>query len=66
MIESDDGSRLLTWVDVYTLPLRSGVHTDKGVDRFDFLTPYGKSSRATTVGLVYGAVYRSQTLEIRL
>jgi hypothetical protein len=66
MIESDDSNRLLTWVDVYTLPLRSGVHTDKGVGCFDFLTAYRKSSRPITVGLGYGAVYRRQTLEIRL
>jgi len=55
-----------SWVDVYTLPLRSGVHTDNGVDRFDFPTAYRKSSRPITVGLGYGAMYRRQTLEIRL
>lgn len=63
--DANDPSRK-SWVDVYALPLRSGVYTNKGVDGFDFLTAYGKSSGTITVGLGYGAVYRRQTLEIRL
>ena len=66
MVESDDSDRLLTWANVYTLPLRSGVYTDKRMDRFDILTAYRKSSRPITVALGYTAVYRRQTLEIRL
>ena len=66
MIESDDSDRLLTWANVNTLPLRSGVHTDNWVDRFDILTAYRKSSRPITVALGYTAVHRRQTLEIRL